>query len=285
MNTETPSTTARKVALNIISLGAKAGMEKALPSGLVEATEELLVKAGVTHQGTVDFCRSQMAIKLYEAFNWLMPGQFEAFAHRKTFFEYQVKAGIEDGSSQILVLGAGYDTLGWRLAPEFPAVSFFEIDHPATARLKAKGIQAMEPRDNLHLIAEDLSQRQLKDVLKQHSAWETSASTLIVAEGLLMYLAPEAVGALFEQCAKVSGPGSRLAFSYIGQGTHGNPDVGPWTALVLWQLRIIGEPWLWWIHPDALSSFLNEHDWAIASKSERCGIEFLGVAKRQCESQ
>ncbi len=66
---------------------------------------------------------------------------------------------------QVLVLGAGYDTMGWRLAPEFAGVDFFEIDHPATARLKAKGIGAMGPRDNLHLIAEDLGERRLVDVL------------------------------------------------------------------------------------------------------------------------
>lgn len=66
----------------------------------------------------------------------MMPGQFVAFAHRKAFCERQVREGIGAGASQVLVLGAGYDTMGWRLAPEFSGVSFFEIDHPATARLK-----------------------------------------------------------------------------------------------------------------------------------------------------
>src|SRR5210317_2104986 len=63
--------------------------------------------------------------------------------------------GIHVGAAQVLVLGAGYDTLGWRLAPEFPGVNFFEIDHPATALLKAKGIDEMGQRENLYLIAED----------------------------------------------------------------------------------------------------------------------------------
>ena len=74
-----------------------------------------------------------------------MLGQFEVFAHRKAFYELMLKVRIDTGAIQALVLSAGYDTLGWRLAPEFPAVSFFEIDYPATARLKAKTIQAMEP--------------------------------------------------------------------------------------------------------------------------------------------
>ena len=37
MRNDKPSTTARKVALNIISLGAKNGMEEVLPAGLTVA--------------------------------------------------------------------------------------------------------------------------------------------------------------------------------------------------------------------------------------------------------
>jgi hypothetical protein len=47
MRHEKPSTTARKVALNIISLGAKPGMEEVLPAGIVDATARLLIAAGV----------------------------------------------------------------------------------------------------------------------------------------------------------------------------------------------------------------------------------------------
>ena len=132
MRRDKPSTTARKVALNIISLGAKPGMEKALPPGIVDATARLLVAAGVVGQGAIRFAGTRWAVAIYEAFDWMMPGQFEAFAHRKAFCEKQVREGIAAGATQILVLGAGYDTLGWRLASEFPGVRFHEIDHPAT---------------------------------------------------------------------------------------------------------------------------------------------------------
>ena len=54
----------------------------------------------------------------------MMPGQFEAFAHRKAFCEKRARKGIAAGATQVLVLGAGYDTLGWRLAPEFPEDKF-----------------------------------------------------------------------------------------------------------------------------------------------------------------
>ena len=222
MQTAKPSKTARKVALNVVTLGSRHGMEKVLPSGIVDATAELLEASGAVSRWAVSFSRSRIAVGLYLAFDWIMPGQFEAFAYRKAFFEQQVRKGIEAGASQILVLGAGYDTLCWRLAPEFTDVSFFEIDHPATGRLKEKRIEAMGKRDNLHLIAEDLGQRQLGDVLK--AEWDPTAPTVIAAEGLLMYLPPEAVRTLFDQCAAVTGAGSRIAFTYVGTTAKGFPE-------------------------------------------------------------
>ena len=284
MRTERPSYTARKVALNVVTLGAKRGMEKILPPGIVDATAKLLIESGAVGRRGVRFSRTRMAVGIYVAFDWMMPGQYEAFAHRKAFCERQVRKGVEAGASQVLVLGAGYDTLGWRLAPEFSGVNFFEIDHPATARLKARGVQAMGRRANLHLIAEDLGERQLVDVLHADATWDSSAPTVIVAEGLLMYLPPEAVGTLFEQCAAVTGPGSRVAFTYIGTRANGRPDAGPWTWLVLWILKVNGEPWLWATAAGELRSFLNEHGWEIADDrkklSDRYGVEFHGIAVR-----
>jgi methyltransferase (TIGR00027 family) len=257
-------------------------MDEILPAGIVDATARLLVESGAAGATGVRWSRSRKMVAVYKAFDWMMPGQFEAFAHRKAFCERQVREGIGAGAGQVLVLGAGYDTMGWRLAPEFAEVQFFEIDHPATARLKAKGIDAMGQRANLHLIAEDLGERQLVDVLDADEAWDSTARTVIVAEGLLMYLPPNAVGALFAQCAAICGAGSRIAFTYIGTRSDGRPDAGPWTRLVLWILRISGEPWLWSIRADELGLFLKEHNWTIApsvdGSSGRHGVEFFGVA-------
>ena len=284
MRKDKPSMTARKVALSIIALGAKPGMDRFLPPGIVQATETLLIASGVVGARAVRWSHSKLVVSIYEAFDWMMPGQFEAFAHRKAFCEQQVRDGIDTGTTQILILGAGYDTVGWRLAPEFPSVNFFEIDHPATSSLKTKGIDAMGQRDNLILIAEDLSKRKLVDVLKSNESWDQSARTVIIAEGLVMYLPPEAVRDLFRQSATVVGVGSRMAFTYIPSGADGRPDAGRWTGLMLSLQKIIGEPWIWSIRPEKLDCFLKETGWKysreLVGESDRHGVEFFSVATR-----
>jgi methyltransferase (TIGR00027 family) len=282
MRKDKPSKTAYKVAINIVTLGAKPGMDKVLPPGIVEATEKLLLASGAAGATMIRWSRSRRMVSVYEAFDWMMPGQFEAFAHRKAFCERQVRDGIRAGATQVLVLGAGYDTMGLRLAPEFAGVNFFEIDHPATARLKARGIEAMGQRDNLHLIPEDLGKRKLVDVLKTNESWNQTAQTVIIAEGLLMYLPPEAVRDLFSQCAAIAGTGSRIAFTYTSTGADGRPDAGRWTGLVLWILKVSGEPWLWSIRPEKLGRFLEETVWTnapeLTESTGKNGVEYLGVA-------
>ena len=284
MHKDKPSRTALKVAMNLITLAAKPGMDRFLPQGIVDATERLLVASGAAGARTVRWSRSQRMVSVYEAFDWMLPGQFEAFAHRKAFCERQVRDGISTGATQVLVLGAGYDTMGWRLAPEFSEVNFFEIDHPATARLKARGIDAMGQRDNLCLIAEDLGQHKMTDILKTNASWDQGAQTVFVAEGLVMYLLPEAVRDLFRQCAAISSVGSRIAFSYIPTGADGRPDAGRWTGLMLWLQKVAGEPWLWSTRPEELGPFLEETGWAIdpapAETNRKYGVEYYAVATR-----
>jgi len=284
MRKEKPSRTAYKVAINIVVLGAKPEMDGVLPPGTVEATERLLVASGAARARSVRWAGSRTMLSVYEAFDWMMPGQFEAFAHRKVFCECQVRDGIGAGVTQVSVLGAGYDTMAWRLAPEFPCVNFFEIDHPATARLKAKGVEAMGQRDNLCLIPEDLGKRKLVDVLQANDRWDESARTVIVAEGLLMYLAPEAVRELLSQCAAVTGGGSRIAFTHIALREDGRPDAGPLTGFILWTLKVAGEPWLWSIPPEELGTLLEETGWTnapeLAESSGKHGVEFFAVATR-----
>jgi methyltransferase (TIGR00027 family) len=284
MRDNKPSRTALKVALNIVTLGAKPGMENILPPGIVQASQELLLASGVVGPRTISLAGSRRAVSVYEAFDWMLPGQFEAFAHRKAFFERQVRESIGDGANQVLVLGAGYDTLGWRLAPEYAEVSFFEIDHPATACLKSKGIASMGKRKNLYLIAEDLGKRQLAKVLNDNTSWSQNARTVILAEGLVMYLLPEAVSKLFRQCAEMVSGGSRFAFSYIPTGADGRIDAGRWTGLMLWLQKLVGEPWTWSILPEELGPFLISSGWEMApelsGKPGRHGVEFYAVAAK-----
>jgi O-methyltransferase involved in polyketide biosynthesis len=138
---------------------------------------------------------------------------------------------------------------------------------------------------NLTLIAEDLAKRTLVDVLEYNEAWDSKRHTVVIAEGLVMYLSGEAVRDLFHQCNTVTGAGSRVAFSYIPTRADGRPDAGRWTGLMLWLLKAQGEPWLWSIRPEELRDFLAGTGWTdaldLAGTTDKHGVEYFAVAAKR----
>lgn len=232
------SQTALKIGLIMIALNEKAEWKSQLPQGVAELTERLILAAGVPGYGKrmISLNKKPWAVRLYEYFETKMPGTFEGVAERKIFMNEQVLAAIEAGAKQVLVVGAGFDTLCLRLAPQFPRVEFFEVDHPATSAAKAKGVALEGQPENMTLLAADLNETPLSVCMKEAGCCGTSAQSVVVAEGLFPYLKEELVLQVFREIAACTGPGTWVAFS------HGVTVKEHRVANSL--LRLIGEPWL-----------------------------------------
>ena len=213
-------------------------------------------------------------IRAYEMQDFLMPGQFEGFGYRKMFVQDQVEAAIEHGAQQVLVTGAGFDTLCLRLAPQHPDVQFIELDHPATSAAKAKGIALEGQPTNLFQIAADLGERQLSTVLSENGRWDTSLGSALVAEGLLQYLTDEEVRGLLVEAAACTPVGSRIVF------THAKPG---YRKLVTFLTGMIGEPWKSAVKSEDLPKYVEGTGWTIISDvdiDEAHGVERYAVAER-----
>ena len=146
-------------------------------------------------------------------------GVLDGVGLRKAFCEREVRAAIAGGASQVLVLGAGYDTLCWRLAPELPEVRFFEVDHPATAAAKTRAVDAMGRPSNMAMIAADLGAQPLTEVLDAEGSWRADTRSVVIAEGLLYYLPAGAVLDLLHRVAECTASGSHVAFTFMEPGT------------------------------------------------------------------
>ena len=72
----------------------------------------------------------------------MLPGILLHYALRKRFIEESARAFLERGGQQLVVLGAGFDTLAARIAEERPGVVCVEVDHPATQETKRRVLTA-----------------------------------------------------------------------------------------------------------------------------------------------
>ncbi|MFA9412616.1 MAG: class I SAM-dependent methyltransferase [Deltaproteobacteria bacterium] len=270
------SQTALKVALGLITLSVKDDWSQRLPPDLVAITERLLLASGSPGYGPglMRMSKQRWMIRVYQFQDRMMPGQWEGFGHRKMFMNQQVEAAIEQGARQVLVLGAGFDTLCLRLAPKYPEVRFVEIDHPSTSVAKARGIEKVGQPENMIQIAADLGERSLPKVLSEDGHWDASQRSVVVAEGLFQYLTDEEVRGLLTDAAACTSPGSRIAFSHAIPG-----DRKLLSALV----RLISEPWKSEVRSEDLPSYVDGTGWAMISDVDddaEHGVERYGVAER-----
>jgi methyltransferase (TIGR00027 family) len=128
-----------------------------------------------------------------------IPGMTHHYLFRKKLIEDQLLQAIADGVQQVIILGAGFDTLALRMAKQYPTVRFFEIDLPATQQAKVRVLEKIgySVPSNRIVIPADLGQTALPEVLLKHSQFKPNVSTIVVLEGVLMYLGEAEVRALF----------------------------------------------------------------------------------------
>jgi len=269
------SQTALKVALGLVTLSIKDDWAGRLPTGLVELSERLLLASGAFGFGSrlMRASKKQWMVRVHEFQDRMMPGQWQAFGLRKIYIQQQVERAIEQGARQVLVLGAGFDTLCLRLAPQYGDVNFFEVDHPATSAAKGKGIAEVGRPENVFQIAADLGENSLSKVLSEDGRWQVSQPAMIVAEGLLQYLRDEDVRGLFREAAACSSQGSRIVF------THAIPHSRKLLPVMLW---LTGEPWLSAVRNEELPGYVEGLGWTVISDVDTDvahGLERYAVAE------
>jgi methyltransferase (TIGR00027 family) len=186
-----------------------------------------------------------------------VPGIKLHYALRKRYLEEIARDALLDGLSQVVVIGAGFDTLALRLHEAFPNTRFFEIDHPATQRVKRRVAESQHTaKHNLKFISLDLAHGNLEASLLASKDYLPSADTLFVAEGLLMYLAPAEVDLILQFVRYHSGLKSRFAFTFMETRSDGRIGFHKSSRAVDAWLRLRGESFKWGIHRARIAEFL-----------------------------
>jgi len=173
-----------------------------------------------------------------------IPGILLHYILRKKCIAGLVRSALISGATQVVVIGAGFDPLGFELLQDFRAARFWEIDHPATQRHKLRAFPKIGV-EGLHFVAVDLNATALDREALVKSGFDPTQRTCWIAEGLLMYLPPDVVSLLMRTLKSLSAPGSHFAFTFMEKQRDGRIRFDSQSKLVDWWLRGRGEPFLW----------------------------------------
>lgn len=189
-----------------------------------------------------------------------IPGIQAHYLVRKRGVEEAALQALEEGVRQVVVLGAGFDSLCWQLHTEFSTCLFFEIDHPKTQKVKREVLERRVPlRPNLQFLSLNFTQTDLEAELNACPRFDCRLPTLFILEGLLMYLRSEEVARLFRSLHHLGCPQTRVLFTFMEPQADGRVNFPQASRLVSWWLRRRGETFQWGIRREALAGYLSEH--------------------------
>ena len=190
--------------------------------------------------------------------NRAIPGITLHYLLRKKRVEEFVRCAITDGFRQIVVLGAGFDTLCLRLGAEFSDVEFIEIDRFESQLQKIRTLNKHKLSfPNLSFFAGDLEKQTLEETLNS-LLFNPEIKTFFVAEGLLMYLSEAKVRRFFSAVREICRAETRFAFTSMGKSGDGKIRFKNSSNIVDLWLDLHGEPFKWGISETNLPLFLSE---------------------------
>jgi methyltransferase (TIGR00027 family) len=240
LRADRPSSTATLIAAATVLLSRDPRLAHFVPGGAADLCTRCLTPFWRT--------AAKLGWLAWAAERATIPGLMLHFMLRKRWIEEAVRGALSRGCRQVVVLGAGFDTLAARLAPQFPAVRFVEIDHPATQAVKRAAVQ----RENLQFVAADLARSSLQEVLPP-----SAARSVFIVEGLLMYLTPEEVAALFAAIAEMQPGGGEVVFTVMEPKADGRIAFHNATWLERALLALWKEPFKSGVSRDALPGTLG----------------------------
>jgi methyltransferase (TIGR00027 family) len=138
----------------------------------------------------------------------------EQITVRTRFFDDFFTQATESGIRQVVILASGLDTRAYRL-PWPSGTNVFEIDQPEVIAFKTQTLADLgaEPTAQRTTVAVDLRDDWPAALLE--AGFDPRQPTAWSAEGLLVYLPPEAQDSLFDNITALSAPGSRIATEHM----------------------------------------------------------------------
>ena len=174
---------------------------------------------------------------------------------RTRYAEDALQAAVSKGVSQYVLIGAGFDSFSLRRPAYSASLRIFEIDFPATQRLKIGQITAcgIALPDTVHFIAADLSRESVAAALAR-SPFDARRLTFFSWLGVTMYLTREANLATLRSIASCTPAASEVIFTYLDERVF-QANSASFRELEQ-RVAAIGEPFLSGFNPAELAGNL-----------------------------
>lgn len=155
------------------------------------------------------------AIKTREAMANQSPGMYEYIMARTAYFDHLYENALRENISQIVFLGAGYDTRPYRFKNLIKDTKIFELDIQTTQRNKLKLLQQnnISIPEQLTFVSINFNRDTFEDVLFR-AGYKKNQKNLFIWEGVTYHILPKAVDDTLDFIKSTSSKDSSVCFDY-----------------------------------------------------------------------
>ncbi len=139
--------------------------------------------------------------------------RIDSMAARTKFFDDYFVEATSNGIRQAVILASGLDSRAYRLPWPVDTV-VYELDQPDVIDFKSRTLAELDARPTAVRRSIGIDLREDWPTALQRSGFDRGRPTAWLAEGLLVYLPPEAQDRLFDDITALSAPGSTMATEY-----------------------------------------------------------------------
>ena len=201
-------------------------------------------------------------------------GMYEYVIARTKYIDAAFRQALTEGFGQIVLLGAGFDTRALRFQAESCGAAIFEVDVPLTQNAKIDRYRqcGLAVPQNLKFIAMDFDRDSIAEKLRRFGFHERERS-LFILEGVLMYLLPASVDALFRTLHTLTSEGSRLVFDYVRASVLQGDMTLYGEAGALQAVDRINEGWHFGLEYEKVNTFLSDYGFTLVDHKDARAME------------
>jgi methyltransferase (TIGR00027 family) len=181
-----------------------------------------------------------------------------------------------DGSSvsQVVIMGAGYDSRSIRFRERLATARVFEVDSPNTQADKRRGLalRRLPVPSNLVFVPVDFESQTAAERLRAEG-FRTGEATLWLLEGLSMYLEPATIESTFRFISDSSGAGSIVVFDYAYADVLRGLTTRYGATGVMAAVDKAGESWRFGIEEGGVAAFLAPFGFTVVDEASPAELE------------
>ncbi len=212
------------------------------------------------------------------------PGVRTSLVARSRLIDEMINSIVDDGTKQVVLLGAGYDSRPYRL-PALQGRTVFEVDHPDTQAHKRAAIERakLDAAFDVRFVPTDFHLDHLEAAMVD-AGYRSDEPALFLWEGTTNYLTEPVVDATLRWCAGAAA-GSHLVFTYIHRDVLTDPERFLGADRVFRTIERHGEAMTFGMLPDELPGYLADRGLTLVSDVGAADYRelYYGAAARQIQ--